>query len=318
MDYLHLLVLVIILVASCSRRSYFSLIELAIFILHTFYYGSSFAAYLTAKFLAATLFFVVDRIIYWKDDGNRILFYLLGFRSQMGHAAFEYKKKLYQYATRRADDQNGSTHDQDLSTELVPEVRDTIPKVRLRQPVGFSSGDFDTPSIKKVLQACGKCHNWALISLYSMSTDKFFSYGLLSSLRWETWIFSAILGFAYYYSITLDPLVDLFLLALFLFDTLNINPSLLKLSSDYRKQRSKYWWIYESFKLFLHFGLLHLLVSVDLYSRLSPAQKYVLMMATTVLVAIAMNLWFEKYVSRMSTLKKTNAPSARCDDGTKK
>ena len=37
------------------------------------------------------------------------------------------------------------------------------------------------------LQACGKCHDWAVVSLYLLSYNKFLIYSVLTPLRWSTW-----------------------------------------------------------------------------------------------------------------------------------
>lgn len=42
--------------------------------------------------------------------------------------------------------------------------------------------------ILQKLQACGKCHDWAVISLYLLSYNKFLTYAVLIPFRWTTWL----------------------------------------------------------------------------------------------------------------------------------
>jgi hypothetical protein len=91
--------------------------------------------------------------------------------------------------------------------------------------------------ILKLLNSSGRCHIWAIATIYDFSTDKFLSSAVLLLLRWETWgliFIDIVLGALYFtfsgnLSVEITPffitlfseLNDLCLLVLQIFDICN-------------------------------------------------------------------------------------------------
>ena len=66
-------------------------------------------------------------------------------------------------------DRLNSENTQDRSFNLVPK---TAPSIWLRTCVGLTVLD-GIRQLRQKLQACGKCHDWAVVSLYLLSYNKF-------------------------------------------------------------------------------------------------------------------------------------------------
>ena len=93
-------------------------------------------------------------------------------------AGLEYKNEFYHYKTNRHADEKVEV---DSVFKLEPAVSSTVLKTTIRLP-------HSREDIIQFLRTCGKCHNWAVITIYHLSKDKFFGLGLLLLLRWETWV----------------------------------------------------------------------------------------------------------------------------------
>ena len=108
---------------------------------------------------------------------------------------------------------------------------------------------YRVEQVMQKLEACGKCHDWAVVSLYLLSFDKFLTYSVFFPLRWTTWI---TLAFSIGISVFQVPsiyklyiITDSFHLLLTLVDVLNFSVERLDMneaaSSSVLNRNRGYW-----------------------------------------------------------------------------
>ena len=98
--------------------------------------------------------------------------------------------------------------------------------------------------LRKKLQACGKRHDWAVVSLYLLSYDKFLTNSILTPFRWTAW---GILSIHILLMVIQEPpnydpsvylLPDFLLLMCTIVDVLNVSKAELTVSSEEQKRGS--------------------------------------------------------------------------------
>ena len=145
------------------------------------------------------------------------------------HAGISYGDDFYHYAFPRV-----RAKDEDLDRSWKLEARKGLKrregfKYWVNVDCGFGFPGVPDEDIKKTLELCGRCHNWALITLCELSADKFLSMSMLSFLRWDVWILIAvaifplpanvIAGFDLTGAFVVDPLF----LGLVIYDIVNMS-----------------------------------------------------------------------------------------------
>lgn len=134
----------------------------------------------------------------------------------------------------------------DTSFDIIPEVR-VRPQGWGEKPSfirHFASYAFTLSGdrIEKALASCGRCHNWAILSIYQLSVDKFFSFAMLLFWRWDFWVLTVMFVIAplclLLFAITrpasvkdlcdcIDALLELCFVALAIYDSFNLREQLL-------------------------------------------------------------------------------------------
>jgi hypothetical protein len=114
--------------------------------------------------------------------------------------------------------------------------------------------------------------------LRSLSTDNFFNYTLLSCLRWESWCLWSVLATSEWYHIVTEPLIELFLLGLFLFDSLKFATQT-SLSGGFQSYNDRF--CSSAIELFAHLVFLHCISFLEHDYSLN-VQYFVLMLCTLV------------------------------------
>lgn len=156
----------------------------ALFVCHFINPAVTYFSYFTCKLLMSFLVFLLSLPTNKKKPK---LTYHLGFPTDRWHAGVSCGTNFYHYAFPASGPPKPKT---DQSWGLVP--RDAPKAVgdnaTLKTKCGFAYDGADDPAgILQLLESCGRCHNWALITIYEMATDKFLSFSMLSFLRWDVW-----------------------------------------------------------------------------------------------------------------------------------
>ena len=178
-------------VSAFRLRSIFTAMEIFALIIWRWYDPSiTFLGFFTAKLLVSLLFYYV----YFFSRKSRMvrLTYHLAHPDVPSHAGISYGDDFYHYAFPRV-----RAKDEDLDRSWKLEARKGLKRREgFKYPVnvdcGFGFPGVPDEDIKKTLELCGRCHNWALITLCELSADKFLSMSMLSFLRWDVWILLAL------------------------------------------------------------------------------------------------------------------------------
>jgi hypothetical protein len=119
-----------------------------------------------------------------------------------------------------------------------------------------------------------------------MSADKFFSYGLLSLVRWESWMLWLLLVAAWTQDQAIDWLIDPFLMAVVLFDTFNLNDTLVQKGRRHKLQQHRLALSLtrEVFKFFTFY-------CCHLFAPLSAVMQYLVLVLFSLAVALFMRLF---------------------------
>ena len=187
----------------------------------------SYFSFFTAKLLVSFGVFLVSLITSERRSLQKLTYHL-GFPSDRWHAGMSCGDKFFHYAFPRGD-----AKEKDQSWGLTPcEAPKKIGDVaHVKAKCGYAFAGATDAGVLKVLESCGRCHNWALITIYEMSTDKFLSLSMLSFLRWDVWVLLVGLTVAVpmlcfpngSFSDVAGPVFDVLFLALSLFDGWNMN-----------------------------------------------------------------------------------------------
>jgi hypothetical protein len=245
----------------------------------------TFLLYTLAKFIQSLLVFFFRYVMGTYKNGE-LVYYLLGFREDPVHAGFLYRNVFYHYTLARRGFRNQKG---DRLTNLVPDHSENVPTAKWKQPVAYDAGSFEDSELEQLLASSGKCHNWALVTLYQISSDKFFTYGLLAILRWETWILWLALLISCARGEDLGYLVEPFLLGLFLYDTFNLNSVLAEKGQIYRNTRKM------SVRSEAAKFLMLCIISAFVWSSIGvwgASSQYFLLLALTFIVALSMWCFF--------------------------
>jgi hypothetical protein len=222
-NYASILALIVMLTVSYKKhRSVSTLIEITLVVLLKWWFKqTSFIGYFFSKYLQSAIFFAYHCLFTDKYYQLPQLTYCISYPSDPFHAALQYKTNVWHYAFPR-DKSVAVDRSYALSPVAIPIGKGS--DARLNQPCGFAYVDFDDSNINKLLASCGRCHNWAIISCYEMSADKFFSLSMLSFLRWDMWIVSGLsLLFAPLSLTVAGAMADLLLIVLLTVDTMNMD-----------------------------------------------------------------------------------------------
>eukprot|EP01038_Epipyxis_sp_PR26KG_P017473 gene17473-24182_t len=238
---------------SFVQHSYQSAVEL--FIFATLYiYGSNltFPIFQTLKMIISFFFFSFEVSYYSKKITLRYLLSKKYYPWHTCHSMISVGDKVYHYSFPV-----GNANTTDRSTSLTSNKGEYgwIERAMFAPCVGMAV-ILEEEKILQKLQACGKCHDWAVISLYLLSCNKFLTYAVLTPLRWTTWL---TLGLGIICNV--GYMAHLFITAL---DMVNLTEERLVSSSDavrrYLIHRSSMW---EYFK----FSLLLLVCCVFCFSE---------------------------------------------------
>jgi hypothetical protein len=290
MHWLWLSLAASIVAFSFSRRSRATVIEIVClaFLHECGATNCTFVAYITAKFGQSTLFFFLDT--FRRGQREDLIYYLLGFPSDPFHAGFQYGRNFYHYTLAAMDATEATTNRRDTCTNLTPQSVERVMSAAIKLPVGFASGSFTKDDLTKLLASCGKCHNWALVTIYQMSADKFFSYGLLSLVRWESWMLWLLLVAAWTQDQAIDWLIDPFLMAVFLFDTFNLNDALVQKGRRHKLQQHGLA-LSLTREVFKFFTLVAIFYCCHLFAPLSAVAQYLVLVLFSLAVALFMRLF---------------------------
>lgn len=140
----------------------------------------SFTSFYTAKLLVSFIHYRLR-----SHKGLVPLYYFMGFKSDKLHSAIGYDGNTYHYAFPKGKRDN---EDVDSMFNLAPQKLPYLPQTKITARCGFAYPGLSDNDILKMLESCGRCHNWALITLYETSSDKFLSMATLSFLRWDVWV----------------------------------------------------------------------------------------------------------------------------------
>jgi len=156
--------------------------------------------------------------------------------------------------------------------------------------------------VEKFLDLCGKCHNWAVITCYELSADKFLSLAVLCFLRWDMWIvslFAVILEVYVYWigSILTDvveiivQLIDTLLFVLILIDTANMRSDTLKKNQEEKKKAGHSDSIHEIMKLV---STVFLWCVYFIGIRVRASYQFLLLLFTAFIISLGMRLFVDK------------------------
>jgi hypothetical protein len=168
--------------------------------------------------------------------------YLTGFKTDFFHAGMYYDKRVAHYRTPTKEEIVAGV-DQDSFTSLTPDFmsedisKSVLGSVSVKQPVGFAYPGIQNDDIKALLKSCGKCHNWAQITLYEISADKFFSSCMVLFLRWDAWLIYLI-SVVNHVTSPSDAFVDFFVAGLVAYDVSNIRYTRLVHNSEQRRLKA--------------------------------------------------------------------------------
>jgi len=149
----------------------------------------SFSMFQAIKVFVSFIFFLVELVVFNPDFRSlQKLRFLIGDFSHLCHANVSIGESTYDYRTKERE-AGGS---KDRSYQLQPNKRNRttteLSKTMFWSPcVGFSL-EYSEENLLQRLSACGKCHEWAAVAVYLLSTHKFLSYSSLAYVRWMNWI----------------------------------------------------------------------------------------------------------------------------------
>jgi hypothetical protein len=248
----------------------------------------TFVAYITMKFGQLTLFFFLDT--FWWGQREDLIYYLLGFLSDPFHAGFQYGCNFYHYMLAAMDVTEATTNRCNTCMNLTPQSVECVMSATIKLPVGFASGSFTKDDLMKLLASCGKCHNWVLVTIYQMLVDKFFSYGLLSLVWWESWMLWLLLVAVWMQDQAIDWLINPFLMADFLFDTFNLNNTLIQKGQRHKLQQHRLA-LSLTHEVFKFFTLVAIFYCCHLFAPLSAVMQYLVLVLFSLAVALFMHLF---------------------------
>ena len=230
----------ILAVLSFWHRSLSSTLEfLFISIMYILKVQLTFPIFQVLKMVISFLFFLLEFPLHTPKASR--LRYLLGLKSylwQSCHSAIAIDDDIYHYSFG-----NSNANTQDRSFNLVPK---TSPSIWLRKamfaPCVGLAVLHEKQQLMQKLQACGKCHDWAVVSLYLLSYNKFLTYSVLTPLRWTTWIIFGfnILTICIYTSHYDYIVVDCMYLLCTIVDVLNLTEE--RLTASNKEQNRGSWW----------------------------------------------------------------------------
>lgn len=213
-----------LLVAICCKGKAFaystSCEVIALLIGHWHYPARvSFCGYYLVKLVTSVAFFLVRR-----NGHHPKLQYVMGFESDKAHAGIVVGDKFFHFAHPR-----GRQKDVDSVTKL--EARRDDVKVAKTATLQANCGYAVSPQIAdneilQLLRTCGKCHNWALITIYEISAHKFLSLTILSPFRWDVWILLfaiAVSSLADFSLAGADAMADWGFMGIAIYDSFNMN-----------------------------------------------------------------------------------------------
>lgn len=253
-----LLVLIFFIVAWKKGGSKFTLFEIAVLgVWHVLDNSVSFFSYYTAKLILSFILF-----FFFTDSSNPQLRQLahLGFKPDKFHAGITYGPDPSHYAFPSSDTHVDSK-EKDASFGLVPQrvvdekVKKAFRNSVFKVPCGFAYEGILNEEIIQLLQSCGRCHNWALMALYQLSADKFYSLSMLSLWRWDAWVLICLAVIAVPClnfrgdGDRAGPLLDVCFLALAFFDKINRDKTRLLDNKRRKKLISQFYPVYELCKL---------------------------------------------------------------------
>jgi len=231
----------ILAVLSFWQKSLSSALEfLFISIMYILKAQLTFPIFQVLKMLVSFLFFMWEFPLHTPRASR--LRYLLGLKSylwQSCHSAIAIDDDIYHYSF-----ENSNANTQDRSFNLVPKTApsDWLRKAMFAPCVGLAV-QHEKKQLMQKLQACGKCHDWAVVSLYLLSYNKFLTYSVLTHLRWTTWI---IFGFNILTICIREPshydyiVVDCMHLLCTIVDVLNLREE--RLTASNKEQNRGSWW----------------------------------------------------------------------------
>ena len=204
-EFIRFLLMMALFTASFIRQySIYTRIEYALFLaLVLADSSSSFCICISVKLFVSLLFFMgeyLSKIAFAKDEDLLVIRYMIGSWKHPCHALIAFGDDVYHYTqdprTGKSDQPLGV-----LDRALFLEVRKhPTPFSTLRHKmffspcVGFAVPNIDASILEQRLEACGKCHDWAVTAIYVLSCHKFLSYSLVSFVRWLTWVGCVILA----------------------------------------------------------------------------------------------------------------------------
>jgi hypothetical protein len=234
LSHLMFFTLVWLLFAVCwsKQRSAFTAVELiVVIVLHGFAlvcggHDVTFLSYYTSRFMASALFCFYQR---WRErfhPPKPRLVYILGFQRHPFHAAMMVVDP--ENITARQQTLAGHFHTPFFEGSNAWEF---VNKADYHHPVSVVHGaGVETVELEQILELSDQCHNWAQITIYELSADKFFSFAMLLFLRAEVWVlelFSIVCSIG-----DVAPLVDLLFIVIVTWDTWNVRVEHLQTNKD--------------------------------------------------------------------------------------
>jgi Ca2+/Na+ antiporter len=184
--------LLFLIISWKKKRSWYTMLEVSTVIVLLVYSGKMFfLVYYCSKMLTSLIYFLfkISFLNHYKNEKR--LYFKLGFSSGWFHAGVLVNERFYHYAFAEKGDETDN-----ISKHLSPQDMTNIPNCLINLFSGWHIKVLDK-EIKRILAACGKCHNYAVMLIYHLSYDKFLSYSLLTIFRWEMWILISMLLFSY-------------------------------------------------------------------------------------------------------------------------
>lgn len=178
--------------------SWFTSIEYGVLVaLALFGIDISFSNMQMLKAIVSFIFFILDIVLLRKgSESLPKLRYLLGSWKNLCT-----KGQLSCHAWMSVDDKiYHSTLDAGVDATTVQTMFGLSPKQEMRSLmsilqyrffapcVGFALPEYVEKSILQKLKNCGKCHDFAALTIYYLSCHKFLSYSVMAYVRWMNWI----------------------------------------------------------------------------------------------------------------------------------
>lgn len=281
-----------------SARSKSTILEMVtLFLWHLYDPAVSFFSYFTAKLLISFVVFIFSFTFTATSKKKlKTLTYHIGFPTDLLHAGVSCGEFFYHYALP----QTPSTAETDQSWKLVPRAspKRIGDRARLKVKCGLAyDGADNNANILKLLTSCGRCHNWALITIYEMSTDKFLSLAMLSFLRWDVWVLLVGLAFGYPLACESDLILDflgrfldILFLALSIFDSANMSNARLVASRRHAVARDPWLSIKNALKLGFLFVTWYVYVEMIVKPfGITHMLQFPLLLLLSVFVTVAVN-----------------------------